>query len=131
MRRVQERLGRDAPHVEARPPERPAPLDARHLHAELRAFDRGDVASGPAADDDDVLDVAPGVRGEGSEEERVRVRARERRERGEAAGERGEHRAARVRCYARRAGRAVRFLFCREGTRSVSDEFHPPLGINI
>ena len=68
VRRVEKRLGRDAPHVEAGPSEGAAPLDAGHLEAELGALDGGDVAARPAADDDDILLlVSDGGRGERAE----------------------------------------------------------------
>lgn len=68
VRRVEKRLGWDAPHVEAGPSEGAAPLDAGHLEAELGALDGGDVAARPAADDDDILLlVSDGGRGERAE----------------------------------------------------------------
>src|SRR5262245_20010387 len=57
LARVEERLRRDAADVEARPAERRVLLDARDPHAELRGADRGDVAAGPGADDDEVETV--------------------------------------------------------------------------
>src|SRR5437867_2242885 len=50
---AQERLGRDAPRVQA-DAAGPIIFDGRHRQTELGATDRGDVASGPGADDDDV-----------------------------------------------------------------------------
>ena len=65
VRRVQQRLGRDASHVEAGTSEGAAPLDAGHLEAELGALDGGDVSARTAADDDDVLLIrGRGGRGE-------------------------------------------------------------------
>ena len=77
---VQERLGRDAPDVQAGASEGAATLDARHLEAELSALDGGDVAAGAAADDDDVLLLARGgvpARADGAKR-RGRERGRER-----------------------------------------------------
>ena len=60
VRRVEEGLRRDAPDVEAGPPEggaaaRVGPLvDADGLEAKLGAADRGDVAAGAGADDGHV-----------------------------------------------------------------------------
>ena len=54
--RAQQRLGRDAAPVEADAAQIFA-LDDRGLEAELRRADRGDVAAGPGADDDDVEGV--------------------------------------------------------------------------
>jgi len=53
LSRAQQRLGRDATPVEADPAQVLA-LDEADLHAQLRAADRGDVAAGAAADDDEV-----------------------------------------------------------------------------
>jgi hypothetical protein len=53
LRRAQQRLGRDAPPVEANAAEIIA-LDDRGLEAELRGADGGNVAARPGADDDDV-----------------------------------------------------------------------------
>src|SRR6059036_199897 len=50
---AQERLGRDAPPVQA-DTAGPIVLDGRHRQAELSAPDRGDVAAGPRADDGDI-----------------------------------------------------------------------------
>lgn len=55
VRRVEERLGRDAADVQAGPAERAAGLDARDLEAELTGLDRCNVATGPASDDDNVV----------------------------------------------------------------------------
>src|SRR5262249_36514117 len=52
--RAQERLGRDAAPVQADAAELLA-LDARDLHAELRAANRRDITAGAAADDDEVV----------------------------------------------------------------------------
>ena len=54
---AQERLGRDAPPVEA-DPARPVVLHRGDGETELRAADRGHVAAGPGADDDDVVVLA-------------------------------------------------------------------------
>ena len=54
MRRVEEGLRWDAPHVQARPAERPALLDASHLQAHLARLNRRRVAAGAATDDNDV-----------------------------------------------------------------------------
>ena len=60
VRRVEEGLRRDAPDVEAGPPEgRPAPrvrplVDAHGSQSKLGAADRGDVAAGAGADDGHV-----------------------------------------------------------------------------
>ena len=51
--RAQQRLGRDAAPVRADAAEEIA-LHDRGLEAELRGADRGDIAAGPGADDDDV-----------------------------------------------------------------------------
>ena len=51
--RAQQRLGRNASPVQANAAE-PRALDDRGLEAELRCADRGDVAAGAGADDDDV-----------------------------------------------------------------------------
>ena len=51
--RAQQRLGRDAAPVQADAAEIGF-LDDRGLEAELRGADRGDIAAGPGADDDDV-----------------------------------------------------------------------------
>ena len=53
FRRTQQRLGGNAAPVEADAAEIGA-LDDRRLEAELRRADRGDIASRPGADDDDV-----------------------------------------------------------------------------
>jgi hypothetical protein len=52
--RAQQRLGRDAAPVEADAAKQLA-LDDRGLEAELRGADRGDVAAGPRAEDDEVV----------------------------------------------------------------------------
>ena len=54
--RAQQRLGRDAAPVEADAAEQLA-LDDRGLEAELRRADRGDIAAGPGAEDDEVVGV--------------------------------------------------------------------------
>ena len=54
---AQERLGRNAPPVEA-DAARPIVLHRGHGEAELRAADRRHVAAGPGADDDDVERLA-------------------------------------------------------------------------
>ena len=54
VRVVEQRLGRDAADVEAGAAERAARLDAGRLEAELRGLDRGHVATGSAADNDDI-----------------------------------------------------------------------------
>ena len=50
----QQRLRRNAADVDARAAERLVHLDADGVEAELRGANRGDVAAGTAADDDDV-----------------------------------------------------------------------------
>ncbi len=50
----EERLGWDAAHVDARAAQGLVHLDANGGKAELRGANRGNVAPGPAADDDDV-----------------------------------------------------------------------------
>ena len=57
MRRLQQRLRRDAADVEAGAAERRPLLDAGHPHAELRRADRGDIAARAGADDDDIVAV--------------------------------------------------------------------------
>src|SRR5690606_22929165 len=52
--RAQQRLGRDAPPVEADPAEQLA-LDDRGLEPELRRADRRDVAAGARSEDDDIV----------------------------------------------------------------------------
>src|SRR5690606_21385945 len=52
--RAQQRLGRNAPTVEANPAEQ-LTLDDRCLQPELRGADRRDIASGPRSEDDDVV----------------------------------------------------------------------------
>src|SRR5437868_1021383 len=54
LRRLQQRLRRDAANIEASAAEPIAILDAGDAHAELRRADRGDIPAGTAADDDDV-----------------------------------------------------------------------------
>ena len=49
--RLEQRLGRNAPDVDAGAAERLVHLDANGVEAELRGADRGDVTAGPAADD--------------------------------------------------------------------------------
>jgi hypothetical protein len=54
---LDERLGRDAPHVQARAAQAalgPAAVDHHDLPAELRRTGGRDVAAGPGADDEDV-----------------------------------------------------------------------------
>src|SRR5260370_26240030 len=53
LRRAQQRLGRNAAPVQADAAEIGF-LDNRGLEAELRRADRGDIAAGAGADDDDV-----------------------------------------------------------------------------
>ena len=69
VRGVQERLGGDAPHVQAGAAQGASPLDAGDFQPELRALDGGDVSAGAAADHDDVLLLAGGVpaRAQGAE----------------------------------------------------------------
>ena len=50
---IEERLARDAAHVEAGPPEGGALLDQRDLEAELRRAEGADIAAGAGADDHD------------------------------------------------------------------------------
>ena len=57
---AQQRLGRDAAPVEADAAKALA-LDDRRLHAELACADRGNVASGTGADDDEIVWGAHGV----------------------------------------------------------------------
>ena len=54
VRVVEHGLGRDAAHVEARTAQLAARLDAGSLQAQLGGLDRGDVATGTAADNDNV-----------------------------------------------------------------------------
>src|SRR5262249_43274726 len=54
LARVEQRLARNAPDVEARPPERHVLLDARDAHTQLRRADGPRVARRPGADDDEV-----------------------------------------------------------------------------
>ena len=51
---VEQRLGRDASDIEAHAPEHTVALDQRHALAEIGAAKGGGVATGPAAEDDDV-----------------------------------------------------------------------------
>ena len=69
VRGVKERLGGDAPHVQAGAAQGASPLDAGDFQPELRALDGGDVPAGAAADHDDVLLLAGGVpaRAQGAE----------------------------------------------------------------
>ena len=55
--RREQRLGRNAADVDARAAERLVHLDADGGEAELRGANRGDVAAGSAADDDDVSGI--------------------------------------------------------------------------
>ena len=57
VRVLEQRLGRNAAPVEAGAAERRRALDHGGLEAQLRGADRGDVAAGPGADDDDVVFV--------------------------------------------------------------------------
>src|SRR3954447_9852855 len=54
--RTQQRLGRDAPPVEANPAEQLA-LDNRSLEAQLRRADGRDIAARSGAEDDQVVGV--------------------------------------------------------------------------
>ena len=54
LRRVQQRLGGDAAHVQAGAAEGGAFFDAGHFHAQLRGSDGANVAAGAGADNDDV-----------------------------------------------------------------------------
>ena len=56
LRGAQQRLGRDAPPVEADAAQFLA-LDDRRLEPELRGADRRDIAAGPRAEDDEVVGV--------------------------------------------------------------------------
>ncbi len=53
--RMQERLGRHAPDVEAGAAIRGPLLDHGHLHAELRGADSAHVSPGAGADDDEIV----------------------------------------------------------------------------
>eukprot|EP00964_Phaeocystis_antarctica_P137177 scaffold101683_cov63-Phaeocystis_antarctica.AAC.1 len=55
VRRVQQRLGRDAAHVQARAAQPAARLDARDTQAELPRLDGGGISARPAPDDDHVV----------------------------------------------------------------------------
>ena len=57
LARAEQRLGRDAAPVEADPAQN-LPLDDRGLEAQLRCADRGDIAAGPGAEDDEVVGVS-------------------------------------------------------------------------
>ena len=57
FRGPKQRLGRNAPPVEADPAQL-LPLDDRHLHPELRRPDRRDIAAGAGAEDDEVVSVS-------------------------------------------------------------------------
>ena len=50
LARVEHRLARDAPHVQAGSPQRPALLDTSHLHPKLSSPDRRHVTPRPGAD---------------------------------------------------------------------------------
>ena len=67
---VQQRLGRDAAHVQAGAAQGFAPLDAGGFQAQLGAADRGDIAAGAGADDDDIVvghgSGPSGLRGRGA-----------------------------------------------------------------
>ena len=58
LARAEQRLGRDAAPVEADAAKVLA-LDDRGLEAELRGADRGDIAAGPGAEDDEVVGCQP------------------------------------------------------------------------
>jgi hypothetical protein len=75
-RHVQQRLRRDAAHVEADAAERGVALDQHHLHAEVGGAERGRIAAGAAAEHEQVaLDVgAAGVRRRDGRRARVRGR---------------------------------------------------------
>ena len=72
LRGMQQRLGRNAPDIEAGAAEGRPLLDHRHLHAELRSADRGDITARPRTDYREVetvrhdlsepLEQAPGER---------------------------------------------------------------------
>ena len=55
MRRLQQRLGGNAPHIQAGSAEGAAHFDTGGFEAQLSGFDGGDVAAGTAADDDYVI----------------------------------------------------------------------------
>src|ERR1019366_7826668 len=54
LRRLEQRLGRNASDVDASSAERFVALDAHGLESELRRADRGDVTARPSADYEDV-----------------------------------------------------------------------------
>src|SRR5690348_12521576 len=58
--RAQQRLGRDAPPVQADAAQQFA-LDDRSLETELRSPDRRDIAAGPGAEDDEIVGVSQGM----------------------------------------------------------------------
>ena len=63
---VQQRLGRDAADVEAHPAQRAAGVDHHDLLAEVGGPERGGVATGPGAEDQDLgvhVALLPGVGG--------------------------------------------------------------------
>ena len=90
VRAVQQRLGRDAAHVQARAAQRAAELDARHLHAELAGLDRRHVAARAAAHDDEVV-----LAGRRRRRRRQAARGAGARAARRHGGERGEHSQAR------------------------------------
>ena len=55
LARMEQRLRRDAAHIEAGAAMGGALLDHRHFHAELRRADGADIAAGSGADDDQVV----------------------------------------------------------------------------
>ena len=57
VRRLQQRLRRDAADVEARAAQGAILFDDGRLQAQLRGADRGDVAAGAAADNDEIVYV--------------------------------------------------------------------------
>ena len=61
VRVLEQRLGRDAAPQQAGAAERLLLLDDGDLQSELRGADRGHVAAGAGADDDDVVFVGHGV----------------------------------------------------------------------
>ena len=66
VRGMEQRLGRDAPDVEAGAAQRFTALDHGGLEPELRAADGADIAAGAAADDDHVIvghELGPFVEG--------------------------------------------------------------------
>mmetsp|Transcript_4048 Transcript_4048/g.13098 ORF Transcript_4048/g.13098 Transcript_4048/m.13098 type:complete len:546 (+) Transcript_4048:298-1935(+) len=60
VRGVQQRLGRDAPHIEARAAQPSSHLYAGDFHAKLARLDGGRVAARAAADDDHVVGLTGG-----------------------------------------------------------------------